>query len=100
MRLVERLLNRGADVRCLVRPTADVGALRSLAAATKSGHLELVFGTLSRLDDSALEGCNTIYHVAAAMKGATAVLFLNNAVATRHLIERAGRSRVRRFVLV
>jgi nucleoside-diphosphate-sugar epimerase len=47
-----------------------------------------------------LQSCDVVYHVAAEMRGATAVLFLNNVVATRQLLGAAAASGVGRFVLV
>jgi nucleoside-diphosphate-sugar epimerase len=48
----------------------------------------------------ALTGCHVVYHLAAELRGAPAVLFLNNVIATRCLLEAAARAGVRRFVLV
>jgi nucleoside-diphosphate-sugar epimerase len=102
-RLVSELLSRGDEVRCLVRPSADTDSLRVLAESSPGrGRLRLVRGTLAQVDQLAeqVQGCQVIYHVAAALKGATAVLFLNNVVATEAMVALAARWGVGRFVLV
>jgi nucleoside-diphosphate-sugar epimerase len=73
-----------------------------VAAANGPGTLEVVRGSLTRPEfcDRAVAGCDTVYHVAAELNGATAVLFLGNVVATRVLADAAARAGVRRFVLV
>src|SRR5205823_8412658 len=95
-RLVWRLLDRGHTVRCLVRPSSDLKELENGLAAGQQGRLEVVRGRLDAAD-SAAEGCDVVFHVAAALSGATASLFLDNVIATRRLIEQVGRS-VKRFV--
>ncbi len=99
--LVRQLLAAGIDTRCLVRPTSDVRPLEE-ASAGGAGRLELCRGDLGRPRScaEALDGCDTVYHVAAEVSGATAVLFLGNVVATRTLMEQALRAGVKRFVLV
>jgi nucleoside-diphosphate-sugar epimerase len=100
--LVRQLLAGGHDVRCLVRPSSDVAGLHRAAAEDGVARLEIHAGNLGRLGScrEAAEGCDVVYHVAACMRGATAVLFLNNVVATRTLIEAALGAGVPRFVLV
>jgi nucleoside-diphosphate-sugar epimerase len=103
-RLVCQLLSQGATVRCLTRPSSDVEALRRLVACESLDpiRLEVWEGNLSRIDSyaRALEGCDVVFHLAAALRGSTAVLFINNVIATRQLIELSCRSGVGRFVLV
>jgi nucleoside-diphosphate-sugar epimerase len=98
-RVVADLLGRGAHVRCFVRPSSS-GPPPALAGT--ADRLEVVRGNLGQIDACAraLEGCDTVYHVAAELKGATAVLFLGNVVGTRSLLAAATRAGVRRFVLV
>lgn len=100
--VVAELLAQGAEVRCLVRPKSDIQSLRELVVSKGAGCLTLMFGTLANSDDceTAMLGCDTVFHLAAAMKGATAVLFQHNVVGTQMLIELAGKCRVSRFVLV
>jgi nucleoside-diphosphate-sugar epimerase len=101
-RVVSDLLCRGAAVRCLLRPSSSDVRLRTLTPTDTPGRLEIVRGQLSRPDVCAkvLEGCDTVYHVAAEMTGATAVLFMGNVVTTRVLLEAACSVGIRRFVLV
>lgn len=100
--VVAELLRRGSAVRCVLRPTSSEDELRAVAAAHGPDRLEVVRGHLTRPEfcDRAVAECDVIYHVAAEMNGATAVLFLGNVVATRVLTDAAGRAGIRRFVLV
>jgi len=100
-RVVVALLERGGRVVCLVRRSANLEPLRRLAEQ-HTGRLDFVWGTLAQPASYAdsLEGCACVYHVAAAMKGGTAVLFQNNVVATSELVKAAGRCGVGRFVLI
>src|SRR5262249_24457436 len=101
-RLLRQLLAEGRTVRCFVRPSSDVEPLRRAADAAPLGRLEVFEGSLGRPDScaAAVAGCDTVFHVAAALRGAPAVLFMNNVVATRTLIDAALHERVGRFVLV
>jgi nucleoside-diphosphate-sugar epimerase len=101
-RLVRCLLARGAEVRCLVRSTSNLAPLQQAARENQSGHLKIFRGNLGRVDSyaAALEGSPLIYHLAASLSGATAVLFMDNVIATRRLLERLGRTPIARFVLV
>jgi nucleoside-diphosphate-sugar epimerase len=101
-RVVSELLNRGAVVRCALRPSSNEEVLRSQTSSETPGRLEIVRGHLthSKTCASILEGCDTVYHIAAELSGSTAVLFMGNVVATRILVEAARASGVRRFVLV
>jgi nucleoside-diphosphate-sugar epimerase len=88
--LVERLLARGqADLRCLVRQGSDRSRLEAVAARHPSAKVDRFVGSLASADEAAraVEGVGTIYHVAAAMGGAPADLFLNTVVATKHLFD-------------
>src|SRR5690242_16764156 len=100
-RLVARLLSDGMTVRCLVRPSSDIEALRNAANAVGTGTLQLCYGELNRMDWAAdgLNDCQVIYHVAAALTGGPAVLVANNVSPTRELIRRAALAGVKRFVL-
>jgi nucleoside-diphosphate-sugar epimerase len=101
-RVVAELLSRGASVRCVLRPSSRDESLRALTPSDNPNRLEIVRGHLSRLADcdKVLDGCDTVYHVAAELTGATAVLFLGNVITTRVLVDAARRAGVRRFVLV
>jgi nucleoside-diphosphate-sugar epimerase len=101
-RLVRHLLADGHEVRCLVRPTSDLAGLRQDIDPQQTARLEIAQGNLGKIDRSpeVFENCDVVYHVAAALTGPAAVLFLDNVVATRKLMEVVSRSNVRRFVLV
>jgi len=86
--LVERLLARGAtDLRCLVRP----GSARARLAAALEGRdgAEMFEGSLSTREGAAaaIENVDVIYHLAAALKGAPADMFLGTVVSTRNLLD-------------
>ena len=100
--LVRRLLRQQVAVRCLVRPSSDVAELHQHAGPAQRGQLEIHRGNLERLDRCAdvLDGSDVVFHLAAEMRGAPAVLFAGNVINTRRLIEQACRRQVRRFVLV
>ncbi len=101
-RLVARLLEQGTDVCCLTRPGSDVEGLRAGVGPAAPGRLEICRGTLDRIEACAasVAGSDVVYHVAAELRGGPAVLFVNNVIATRRLIEVVRRARPRRFVLV
>jgi nucleoside-diphosphate-sugar epimerase len=103
--VVAELLARGADVRCAVRAKSDTTPLRELVgapAADPAARLSFACGSLARPEqyESAMSGCDVVFHLAAAMKGATPVLFQHNVVGTERLIETASRCGVGRFVLI
>ncbi len=88
--LVERLLARGElDLRCLVRSGSDSSRLVALAARYPRAHVELFTGSIATKEAAAaaIEGCGVVFHVAAAMGGAPADMFLNTVVASRNLLE-------------
>lgn len=88
--LVERLLAReNADLRCLVRQGSDRSRLEGLVAKHPKAKVERFVGSIASADEAAkaVEGCDVIYHVAAAMGGAPADLFLNTVVSTKHLFD-------------
>ncbi len=102
-RLVARLLSQPElQVRCLVRPTSDLGPLLQGRTSEELSRLEICRGELR--DDSYLAsgfaGCDVAYHVAAALGGSTSTLFLNTVVPTRQLLSAASRAGLGRFVLV
>lgn len=104
-RLVRHLLQRGDEVSCLVRPGgADSSFIEAVCAGDASARqrLHVVHGTLAQVAscEQVIAECDAVIHGAAAMNGATAVLFLNNVTATRELIRVALRVGTRRFVLV
>jgi dihydroflavonol-4-reductase len=76
-RLVGQLLSRGVDVCCLVRPTSDTAALHAELDPGSPGRLEVCRGRLDQSDSyaDALGGIDVVFHLAAELRGATAVLF-------------------------
>ena len=101
--VVARLLADGHHVVCMLRARSNADNLRADAGKPGvRGTLDIVRGQIGRPDTytDALAGCDVVYHIAAEMKGATAVLFLTNVVGTRALIAAAQQAHVGRFVLV
>ena len=101
-RLVRALREDGLRVRCLVRGSSDLAPLRDFVGPDLWAGVDVVQGDLS--DTASLtrlmQGCDTVYHAAAALGGSTAVMFLNTVVPTRRIIDAALANEVRRFVLV
>lgn len=87
---VERLLARGEDdVRCFVRPGSKRERLEAVLRKYPDRRVEIVVGTLSTPKGAAeaVEGCDVVYHLAAALTGAPADMFLNTVVTTRHVLD-------------
>jgi nucleoside-diphosphate-sugar epimerase len=99
-RVARKLLSEGHSVRCLVRPASDVDALYESLGDTTVARLEIVHGQLSRIGPEYFEGCDALCHVAAAMKGSTAAMFVDNVIATRRLLKAAHAAELSRVVLV
>jgi nucleoside-diphosphate-sugar epimerase len=103
-RVVERLLARGYnDIRCLVRDRAKVQRLECLLTAYPNARLEFQFGNLrsKSVAEQAVAEVDVIYHLASAMKGSTADMFLDSVVASRNVLEAVGTAaRGLRIVLV
>jgi 2-alkyl-3-oxoalkanoate reductase len=92
--VVERLLARGEkDLVLLVRSGSKRARLDKVLKSdvAKGAKVEVRTGSLATRDDAAkvIEGCDTIYHLAAAMSGAAADMFLGTVVTTRNLLEAA-----------
>lgn len=62
-RLVRALVERGDDVKCMVRPTASRAHLKKLPVEIVEGDI-----TIEHTVFRALAGCDRVYHVAAAYK--------------------------------
>ena len=101
-RLVRNLLARGHDVRCLVRPGSGGESFRAAVTpdSASAGNLEIVHGTLNRIEAAvdAMRGCDSMVHAAAAMGGGAPALFTNNVVAMRQLVAIVPQLGVGRFV--
>ena len=100
--VVAQLAALGHCVRCLVRPSTDVASLLESLPAHLRNQVEIVYGDLCNLADCrrVVSGCDVIFHLAAEMRGATAVLFLTNVVGVRVLAKAAEEANVQRFVLI
>jgi nucleoside-diphosphate-sugar epimerase len=102
--VLDSLLARRVDVRCLVRAGSSRARVDEVLAR-RPGTVEVVNGALTSPEAAAalLDGVDVVYHVAAALKGQPADMFLNTVVASKNLFEaavsRPGR-RVPRIVLV
>ena len=101
-RLVRQLLSEGLAVRCLVRPSSDLAALRDFIGENQWARLDIVRGEMLNNNDCqrAVSDCDIVYHSAAALGGGCSTLFLNTVVPTRRLIDAALDANVGRFVLV
>ncbi|AUX20425.1 epimerase [Sorangium cellulosum] len=87
--LVDRLLAHGeTDVRCLVRPASNRARLEEIERR-RGIALDVTVGSLGTKEaaERAVEGVDAVYHVAAAMGGAPADMFLNTVVASKNLLE-------------
>lgn len=88
--VVERLLARGATgIRCLVRAGSDRRRLDAVLARHPGADVEIANGSLSSTEAAAklIEGAPLVLHLAAALKGPPADMFLGTVVATKHLLE-------------
>jgi len=101
--VVQRLLAHGErSLRCFIRPTSNTTRLKELQALYPNANLEFVVGNLTSVTDvhRALDGIETVYHLAAKMRGAPATVFLNTVVASKRLLDAARETKPRRVVLV
>ena len=88
--LVERLVAQGTKgIRCFVREGSNRSRLDRLRERHPEAEIEYYFGTLNSAEDpvGAVQGVSRIYHLAAALSGAPADMFLNTVVATKNLLE-------------
>jgi nucleoside-diphosphate-sugar epimerase len=96
------------ELRCQVRQSQSEATLREHVASNasnESGQLkraEIVRANLLSPDDvkRLVTGVNVIVHAAAAMRGATADMYLNTVVGTRNLLDAATAAGARRVVLI
>jgi nucleoside-diphosphate-sugar epimerase len=104
-KVVETLLAYGfKNVRCFVRPSSNLAALKAVRQRAGQGdNTDMVAGDLLSQDDCrrAAEGVSVIYHLAAGMEKSFAGAFMNSALATRNLLDAfIERGQPRRFVNV
>jgi uncharacterized protein YbjT (DUF2867 family) len=94
-KVVEQLLLHGYDdIRCLLRDPKKKSYLIRLQDRFPNAKLEYVFANLQSKEGVRLAGAdvNLVFHLAAAMKGAAADMFLDSVVASRNkLLWRAWR---------
>ena len=100
--LVERLVNQGYHVTCLIRKTSNLRWLDHLLA-TKSPQVELVIGDLhdSNLLVEHVQDVDLVFHLAGLTKAPDAATYDRvNAEGTKHLIEAclAAQTNLDRFV--
>ena len=94
--VVSRLLARGEKVRVLVRKESPRKNLQGM-------EVEIAAGDLTDRDSlrAALSGCRRLYHVAADYRlwaPDSSVLYLNNVVGTRNVLEAAREAKIDRIV--
>lgn len=101
-RLVDGLLNEDVQIRCLVRRSSDLSALKALTSRQRTGRLEIVEGELSSPTAlrKLLGGIEVVYHLAASLSGSTASMFQGSVIPTRFLAQASVDANVKRFVLV
>lgn len=100
--VVERLFARGIlDLTCFVRPNSNLSALEDIRSRYPHARLEYVVGNLTSPEDvrRAVNGVETIYHLAAGMQGLPATIFVDTVVASKCLLD-AMQDRKRRVVLI
>jgi nucleoside-diphosphate-sugar epimerase len=101
--VVRSLLTNGVTrIRCFARPSSDTARLATLAASYGDDRIEVATGNLQSTADieRALVGVDTVYHLASAMRGAPAGIFLDTVVASKRLLDAIARSSVKRLVHV
>lgn len=88
--VVKKLLEDGhKEIRCFVRPGSNHTRLEVLHQQFPAAVIKYCEGNLtSRRDaEKAVFGIDTIYHLAASLRGATPDMFLNTVVATKNILE-------------
>jgi len=100
-RLVKALCEDGCAVKCLVRPSSDLSALRNelgpLWRLVDVRHVDLANAEACQAQ---LDSGDVLFHLAAGLTGSPSTLFLNTVVPTRAVLSAAASANVRRVVLV
>jgi nucleoside-diphosphate-sugar epimerase len=102
-RVVERLLAHGhGEIRGLLRNIAKGQGLLEIAEAYPDAELELVSGNLKSSADCArvVKDVDIVIHLAAAMKGGAADMFMDSVVGSRNLLDAIRLNPRTRVVLV
>jgi nucleoside-diphosphate-sugar epimerase len=94
--LARRLLQKGYNVKALVRKTSNISELKNL-------DIEIVFGDLTERDSliEALKGVDIVYHIAAAFRKENLpkkVFWAVNVQGTKNILEASLNSGVKRFI--
>jgi nucleoside-diphosphate-sugar epimerase len=100
--VVERLLAHGEfDLRCFVRPSSDLSGLDEVRNRYPRARIEYMVGNLTLPEDAcrAVDGVESIYHLAAGMRGLPASMFVDTVVASKCLCD-AVQDKMRRIVLI
>lgn len=101
--LMTRLIAHGhRDIRCFVRPSSDCSGLNALQDLHPDVSITRVCGNLADRRDivRALDGVDTLYHLAAGMRGSMADIVMNSVVASRNLLDAAATAGVPHIVLI
>ncbi|MFQ5993269.1 MAG: NAD-dependent epimerase/dehydratase family protein, partial [Nitrospiraceae bacterium] len=93
--LVEKLAERGAGIRALVRPTSRIGHLGPLDIDCVDGDL----GDVEKLQ-RAMEGCDVVYHCAAATKGSWNEYVEATIRGTERVLQASVKAGVKRFLYI
>jgi nucleoside-diphosphate-sugar epimerase len=91
-KVVEILLSYGfRNLRCFVRPTGNLSRLNRMSSSFEGTKIDIVKGNLLSRDDcnSATEGVQVIFHLAAGMEKTFPGSFMNSVVTTRNLLDSA-----------
>ena len=89
------------DIRCFVRPGNDTSRIDSIHKNYPDASIEIFFGNLAAKEDAAecLHDVDRIYHLAAAMKGSPAEIFLNTVVTSKNLLHHVS-DRINKIILI
>lgn len=101
--LVARLAAAGfRDIRAFVRPGHDAGVFRRIDDANPGTRIEISTGNMTARADveAALRDVGLVFHVAAAMKGSAADMFLSTVVGSKRLLDAVSLRPETRVVLV
>ena len=100
--VVERLLAHGEhEIRCFVRSSSNLSGLEEVRGRYPQARVEYIAGNLASPDDvlRAVDGVETIYHLAAGLRGLPASIFFDTVVTSQNLLA-AIENEKRRVVLV
>jgi nucleoside-diphosphate-sugar epimerase len=104
-RVVASLLDQGfSNIRCLARPSSDLGRLEAVVAGRHAPGVDVVRGNLLSREDceSATKDVAVVYHLAAGtVQKSFADAFMNSVITTRNLLDAVLQDgRLKRFVSI